>query len=76
MRHEQSLRTSLCATTPVSELATRYAGAPRFTRREIAEMLSLSDKTVSTYRGRILEKLQLKTTADLVRYALDHSLIA
>jgi two-component system invasion response regulator UvrY len=42
---------------------------------EIADMLSLSDKTVSTYRGRILEKLQLKTTADLVRYALDHSLI-
>lgn len=42
---------------------------------EIADMLSLSDKTVSTYRGRILEKLQLKTTADLVRYALEHSLI-
>lgn len=42
---------------------------------EIADMLSLSDKTVSTYRGRILEKLQLKTTAELVRYALDHSLI-
>lgn len=43
---------------------------------EIAEMLSLSDKTISTYRGRIVEKLQLKTTADLVRYALEHSLIA
>jgi two-component system invasion response regulator UvrY len=42
---------------------------------EIADMLSLSDKTVSTYRGRILEKLQRKTTADLVRYALEHSLI-
>ena len=42
---------------------------------EIADMLSLSDKTVSTYRGRILEKLQLKTTADLVRYALEYSLI-
>lgn len=42
---------------------------------EIAEMLSLSDKTVSTYRGRILEKLQLKTTVELVRYALEHSLI-
>ena len=42
---------------------------------EIADMLSLSDKTVSTYRGRILEKLQLKTTAELVRYALEHSLI-
>jgi DNA-binding NarL/FixJ family response regulator len=42
---------------------------------EIAEMLSLSDKTVSTYRGRLLEKLQLRTTVELVRYALDHALI-
>jgi len=42
---------------------------------DIAEALSLSDKTVSTYRSRILEKLHLKTTAELVRYALDHSLI-
>jgi len=42
---------------------------------EIAEMLSLSDKTVSTYRGRIVEKLHLKTTAELVRYALEHSLV-
>ncbi len=42
---------------------------------EIAEMLSLSDKTVSTYRSRILEKLQLKSTAELVRYALAHALI-
>lgn len=42
---------------------------------EIADTLSLSDKTVSTYRGRILEKLQMQTTAELVRYALEHSLI-
>ena len=42
---------------------------------EIADMLSLSDKTISTYRGRILEKLHLNTTAELVRYALEHSLI-
>jgi DNA-binding NarL/FixJ family response regulator len=43
---------------------------------EVATLLSLSDKTVSTYRARVLEKLQLKTTAELVRYALEHSLIA
>ena len=42
---------------------------------EIAAMLSLSDKTVSTYRTRVLEKLSLKTNAELVRYALEHSLI-
>jgi DNA-binding NarL/FixJ family response regulator len=42
---------------------------------EIAAMLSLSDKTVSTYRTRVLEKLSLNTNAELVRYALEHSLI-
>ena len=42
---------------------------------EIAAMLSLSDKTVSTYRTRVLEKLSLKTNAEIVRYALEHSLI-
>lgn len=45
------------------------------TGSEIAAMLSLSDKTVSTYRTRVLEKLSLKTNAELVRYALEHSLI-
>ncbi len=40
----------------------------------IAERLALSVKTVSTYRARILEKLRLKSTADLVRYALDQRL--
>ena len=42
---------------------------------EIAAMLSLSDKTASAYRTRVLEKLSLKTNAELVRYALEHSLI-
>lgn len=41
----------------------------------IAEELSLSVKTVSTYRTRILEKLGGSGTADLVRYALEHQLI-
>ena len=41
---------------------------------EIAADLSLSVKTVSTYRTRMIEKLGLRTTADLVRYALEHKL--
>jgi DNA-binding NarL/FixJ family response regulator len=45
------------------------------TPTEIADSLSLSVKTVSTYRARLLEKLHLKTTADLIRYALDHKLV-
>lgn len=40
----------------------------------IAELLMLSPKTVSTYRSRILEKLNLKTTAEIIRYALSNNL--
>lgn len=41
---------------------------------EIAEKLGLSVKTVSTYRTRILQKLGLRTTGDIVRYAVNHKL--
>ena len=41
---------------------------------EIATALNLSVKTVSTYRMRLLSKLQLKTTSALIRYALTHHL--
>lgn len=37
---------------------------------QISNELSLSPKTISTYRRRILDKLNLNTTADLIRYAL------
>lgn len=42
---------------------------------EIGELLSLSDKTISTYRARVLEKLKLKTTAALIRYALNQKIV-
>jgi DNA-binding NarL/FixJ family response regulator len=38
---------------------------------EIAEEMALSIKTVSTYRARLLEKLNLRTTAELIRYAIE-----
>jgi DNA-binding NarL/FixJ family response regulator len=41
---------------------------------EIAELLNLSVKTISTHKTRILEKMKLASTADLVRYAGDHGL--
>jgi DNA-binding NarL/FixJ family response regulator len=41
---------------------------------DIANGLSLSVKTVSTYRSRLVEKLGVRTTSDLVRYALEHKL--
>lgn len=43
--------------------------------RDIAEMLSISEKTVSTYKSRLMEKLGCSSTADLVQYALKAGLI-
>jgi len=42
---------------------------------DIAEELFLSGKTVSTYRSRILEKLHLKNTAELINYAIQNRLV-
>lgn len=41
---------------------------------EIADELGLSVKTISTYRSRILEKMDLKSNADLIRYVIDERL--
>jgi DNA-binding NarL/FixJ family response regulator len=43
--------------------------------KEIAEILHLSIPTVSTYRARILDKLKLETTAQLIVYVMEHKLI-
>lgn len=42
---------------------------------EIARALSLSVKTVSTHKSRILEKMGLANQAELIRYALEHKLL-
>jgi len=42
---------------------------------EIADELSLSVKTVSTYRGRILEKMDMKNNAELIHYAVQNKLV-
>ena len=42
---------------------------------DIAVQLSLSATTVSTYRSRILEKMSMKSNADITRYALENGLI-
>ena len=42
---------------------------------EIAASLSLSDKTISTYRRRILDKMQLGTNAELTHYAIKNGLV-
>ncbi len=42
---------------------------------EIAEQLCISNKTVSTHKTRLMEKLNLSSTAELVRYAMQHGLL-
>jgi two-component system, NarL family, invasion response regulator UvrY len=44
------------------------------TTADIAKELSISPKTVTTYRGRILEKMELKTNYDIIKYAMEHNL--
>ena len=42
---------------------------------DIAEQIHLSVKTVSTYRNRILEKMEMHSNAELMRYAMQHGLV-
>ena len=42
---------------------------------EIAEELSLSDKTISTYRSRVLEKMEMKNNAELTYYAIKNKMV-
>lgn len=43
--------------------------------KEISEELSLSIKTISTYRSRIMDKMQMRNNAELIRYALQNGLV-
>jgi two-component system, NarL family, invasion response regulator UvrY len=45
------------------------------TLTEIAELLSLSDKTISTYRARLMEKMGMRTNAELTYYAIHNKLV-
>jgi len=45
------------------------------TGKEIGEVLFLSVKTISTYRSRILEKMKMKSSVELIHYALKNGLV-
>lgn len=47
-----------------------------YTNRQAAEELFLSEKTIETYKSRLMVKLDLKSRIDLVRYAIQHGLIS
>jgi two-component system invasion response regulator UvrY len=42
---------------------------------EMADELALSVKTISTYRARILEKMDMKNNAELIHYAIQNQLV-
>ncbi len=44
--------------------------------REIAQMLHITTKTVEAHRSRVMEKLNIRSTADLTRYAIRRGIIA
>lgn len=46
------------------------------TSREIAERLSISPKTVDTYRSRLMRKIGVENLAALVKFAIRHGLIS
>jgi two-component system invasion response regulator UvrY len=45
------------------------------TLKEIADLLCLSEKTITTYRARVLEKTQLRNNVELTRYVIQHHLL-
>lgn len=45
------------------------------TLKQIADELSLSEKTISTYRTRIMEKMNMKKNTEIVRYVMQHGLL-
>jgi DNA-binding NarL/FixJ family response regulator len=46
------------------------------TAKEIANLLHITSRTVEFHKGQILDHLKLKTTADLIRYALTHGIVS
>jgi two-component system response regulator NreC len=46
------------------------------TNRQVADTLGLSINTVESHRKHIIDKLDLHSTADLVRYAIRHGILA
>jgi DNA-binding NarL/FixJ family response regulator len=43
--------------------------------KDIADELSLSMQTVSTYKGRILQKMNMPAVANVIRYAIENGLV-
>jgi DNA-binding NarL/FixJ family response regulator len=46
------------------------------TAKEIANLLNITSRTVEFHKGQIMDHLNLRTTADLIKYALTHGIVS
>jgi len=74
MREPRRKRTGLDALSPREFTFLQMLGAGH-TLQRCADEMDISVSTASTYRTRVLEKLELESTAELIRFALDHDLV-
>jgi DNA-binding NarL/FixJ family response regulator len=77
---EKLLQSFLVKTDPVAVLSPREQSVVQMiaegkTNREMASVLSLSAKTIESHRASAMRKLNLATTADLIRYAIRNRLV-
>lgn len=73
LRKPRSHRTGLEALSPREFTLLRMLGAGR-TLQQCALEMHVSVSTASTYRARLLRKLDLDSTAEMIRFAVDHDL--
>lgn len=73
LRKPKGKRTGLEALSPREFTFLRMLGAGR-TLQQCARDMHVSVSTASTYRARIMEKLDLDSTAELIRFAVEHDL--
>jgi DNA-binding NarL/FixJ family response regulator len=60
--------------TPRQREVLRFLAEGR-TAKEIANLLNITSRTVEFHKGQIMDHLNLKTTADLIKYALTHGIV-
>jgi two-component system invasion response regulator UvrY len=74
LRQNKQAKVGLDTLSPREFDLLRHLGSGK-PLRECAKYMNIADSTASTYRSRLLEKLQLKTTGDLIRFALENGLV-
>lgn len=74
LRRPRDKRTGLEMLSPREFTFLRIIGAGK-TLQQCAREMHVSVSTASTYRSRVMEKLELESTAELIRFALDHDLV-